>query len=220
VSAVLSDLGLAWEHPVHGAQQTFRVLLAAMSHPGRVFSLPPAAIAGVQPPSTSDGHTMSIASAVSLLTLLDAESSVHFAGPQDASALAGYFRFHCGVRTVSLDQCQFAYARGSDADAELCEGMQQGSDTAPQDGATLVLDIDGLATRAQKGEVQVLRARGPGVQCQSVLSVRGSLPALWRWRAPQADAFPRGIDLLLCCGDQVAAIPRSTLLALETSPCM
>jgi len=220
MSAVLSDLGLAWEHPVHGAQQTFRVLLAAMSHPGRVYSLPHAAIAGVQPPCTGDGHTMSIAAAVSLLTLLDAESSVHFAGPQDASALAGYFRFHCGVRTVSLDQCQFAYARGRDADDGSCEVMQQGSDTAPQDGATLVLDVDGLATRAQKGEVQVLRMRGPGVQTQSVLSVRGSLPALWRWRARQADAFPRGIDLLLCSGDQVAAIPRSTLLALETSPCM
>jgi len=217
---MLSDLGLAWEHPVHGAQQTFRVLLDAMSHPGRVYSLPPAAIAGVQPPKASDGHSMSIAAAVSLLTLLDAESSVHFAGLQDASGLAGYFRFHCGAPSVSLDQCQFAYARGSEADAASCEGMQQGSDTAPQDGATLVLDVDGLATHAQKGEVQVLRARGPGVQTQSVLSVRGSLPELWRWRARQAHAFPRGIDLLLCCGDQVAAIPRSTLLALETPPCM
>ncbi|MBB3178164.1 phosphonate C-P lyase system protein PhnH [Variovorax sp. Sphag1AA] len=220
MSAVLSDLGLAWEHPVHGAQQTFRVLLAAMSHPGRVYSLPPAAIAGVQPPSVSDGHAMSIAATVSLLTLLDAESSVHFAGPQDASALAGYFRFHCGVRTVSLDQSQFAYGRGSHVDGESCERMQQGSDTAPQDGATLVLDVDGLAMHAQKGEVQVLRARGPGVQTQSVLSVRGSLPALWRWRAQQGDAFPRGIDLLLCSGDHVAAIPRSTLLALETPPCI
>jgi alpha-D-ribose 1-methylphosphonate 5-triphosphate synthase subunit PhnH len=220
VSAVLSDLGLAWEHPVHGAQQTFRVLLDAMSHPGRVYSLPHAAIAGVQPPRASDGHAMSIAAAVSLLTLLDAESSVHFAGAQDASALAGYFRFHCGAPAVSLDRCQFAYARGSEADAATCEGMPQGSDAAPQDGATLVLDVDGLAAHAQKGEVQVLRARGPGVQTQSVLSVRGSLPALWRWRAQQADAFPRGIDLLLCCGDQVAAIPRSTLLALETPPCM
>lgn len=220
MSAVLSDLGLAWEHPVHGAQQTFRVLLAAMSHPGRVYSLPPAAIAGVQPPSASDGHTMSIAAAVSLLTLLDAESSAHYAGPQDASALAGYFRFHCGVRTVPLDQCQFAYARGSDADASLCEGLQQGSDASPQDGATLVLDVDSLAGRARKGEVQVLRVRGPGVQTQAVLSVRGSLPALWRWRVRQADAFPRGIDLLLCSGDQVAAIPRSNLLALETPPCM
>ena len=220
MSAVLSDLGLAWEHPVHAAQQTFRVLLAAMSHPGRVYSLPHAAVAGVQPPRAGDGHALSIAAAVSLLTVLDAESSVHFAGSQEASALAGYFRFHCGVRTASLGQCQFAYARGCGADAELCEGLQQGSDTAPQDGATLVLDVDGLAPHAQKGEVQVLRARGPGVQTQSVLSVRGSLPGLWRWRAQQADAFPRGIDLLLCCGDQVAAIPRSTLLALETPPCM
>ncbi|MBO9512564.1 MAG: phosphonate C-P lyase system protein PhnH [Variovorax sp.] len=220
MSALLSDLGLAWEQPVHGAQQTFRVLLAAMSHPGRVFSLPPAATAGVQPPATSDGHRMSIAATVSLLTLLDAESSVHFAGPRDASALAGYFRFHCGVRAVPADACQFAHARGGEADAALCERLQHGSDAAPQDGATLVLDVDGLAPQALTGEVQVLRARGPGVQTQSVLSVRGSLPALWRWRAQQADAFPRGIDLLLCCGDQVAAIPRSTLLALETPPCM
>jgi alpha-D-ribose 1-methylphosphonate 5-triphosphate synthase subunit PhnH len=83
-----------------------------------------------------------------------------------------------------------------------------------------VLDVDGLAGRVLTGDVQVLRLTGPGVQSQSVLSVRGSLPALWHWRARQADAFPRGIDLLLCCGDQVAAIPRSTHIALETPSCM
>lgn len=229
MSALLSELGLAWQQPVHGAQQAFRALLAAMAHPGRVHSLPAAAVAGVQPPATRSGPGMSIAAAVSLLTLLDAESSVHFvdpadprngAGPQQPSALAGYFRFHCGVRSAALDQAQFVYARAGDADAGLCGAMQQGSDAAPQDGATLVLDLDGFASGAGPGERQSLRLRGPGVQSETLLQLQGSLPALWQWRARQADALPRGIDLLLCSGDRLAAIPRSTLLALETTSCI
>jgi alpha-D-ribose 1-methylphosphonate 5-triphosphate synthase subunit PhnH len=130
MSAVLSEIGLAWEQPVHGAQQSFRTLLAAMSHPGRIHTLPPAACAGVEPPGA-----MSMAAAVSLLTLLDAESSVHFAGLEDASASGGFFRFHCGAPTAPLAQCQFAYAHGSAADAALSEAMQQGSDAVPQEGA-------------------------------------------------------------------------------------
>jgi len=220
MNAVLERLGLAWEHPVHGAQQAFRVLLAAMAHPGRIHALPPAASAGVHPPAGGDGQAMSMAATVSLLTLLDAESSVHFAGLTDATPLAGYFRFHGGVPAVEAARAAFAYAPGGAADEALCRVLPQGSDTLPQEGATLVVDVAGLGAGAQPGDGQVLRLRGPGVQVQTVLSVRGSLPALWRWRAAQGSAFPRGVDLLLCCGRQVAAIPRSTLLALEAAPCI
>jgi len=223
-NAHLADLGLAWQAPVHGAQQAFRALLAAMSCPGRVHALPAAAIAGVEPPASGDGRRMSIAATAALLTLLDAESSIHFAGcARDNAALAAYFRFHCGVPTLGLDRAAFVHARGMDADATLCEAMQQGSDPAPQDGATLVLDIDGFggvdtaSTEAQ--QPQQLRLRGPGIQAETLLTLNGSPPALWQWRAAHARAFPRGIDLLLCCGAELVAIPRSTLLTLE-SPCM
>lgn len=220
MNAVLERVGLGWAHPVHGAQQAFRVLLAAMAHPGRIHTLPPAAIDGVQPPATDGGHALSMAATASLLTLLDAESSVHFAGTGDASALAGYFRFHGGVPAVDAAQAAFAWSGGATADEALCRALPHGSDTVPQDGATLVIDVAGLDAGARAGDGQVLRLCGPGVQTQTVLTVRGSLPALWRWRGAQGSAFPCGIDLLLCCGQQVAAIPRSTLLALETTPCI
>jgi len=215
----LERLGLAWAHPVHGAQQAFRVLLDAMAHPGRTLALPPAATEGVQAPCTRDGHAMSLAASVSLLTLLDAESSVHFAGPYDRAALAAYFRFHSGVPEAGAAQAAFTYAPGSAAAEALCRTLPQGSDAVPQDGATLVLDVADLAAGAQPGDGQVLRLRGPGIATQTLLTVRGSQPALWRWRAAQHGAFPVGIDLLLCCGDRVAAVPRSTLLALEATPC-
>lgn len=219
MSALLDELGLGWAQPVHGAQQAFRVLLAAMSHPGRIHALPAAAMAGVEAPATADGRPMSMAATVSLLTLLDAESSVHFAGPTPASPLAAYFRFHCGVPSAVLAQARFAHAPAGLADAALCEAMPHGSDAEPQDGATLVLEVDGLDAGAAAAPAQTLRLRGPGVRTETLLSVRGGHPDLWRWRAARARAFPRGIDLLLCCGAALAAIPRSTLLSLE-APCM
>jgi alpha-D-ribose 1-methylphosphonate 5-triphosphate synthase subunit PhnH len=50
---------------------------------------------------------------------------------------------------------------------------------------------------------------GPGLREPAILTVDG-LPADFaeRWRRNNA-LFPRGIDLILCAGDRIAALPRS-----------
>jgi len=54
--------------------------------------------------------------------------------------------------------------------------------------------------------------QGPGIDGQTHLSV-GGLPAdFWQARATLAPLFPRGIDLLLTCGDFLVAVPRTTLV--------
>ena len=48
MSTLLARMATGFADPVHGAQQTFRVLLGAMSEPGRLFTLHDAAIDGLE----------------------------------------------------------------------------------------------------------------------------------------------------------------------------
>src|SRR5579872_3968300 len=73
--------------PVHDAQASFRVLLEAMAHPGRVLSLPLDLAAA--PPLPLDA-----AAAAVMLALLDRETPLWLGA--EAGAAAEYLRFHCG----------------------------------------------------------------------------------------------------------------------------
>ena len=54
-----------------------------------------------------------------------------------------------------------------------------------------------------------VRLTGPGIEGEAQLDVVGA-PALWPgWRA-NAGRFPRGVDVVLCAGVRLAALPRTT----------
>jgi alpha-D-ribose 1-methylphosphonate 5-triphosphate synthase subunit PhnH len=57
------------------------------------------------------------------------------------------------------------------------------------------------------------RLTGPGIQHEHHLRVLGA-PAdfVSAWARNQA-LFPRGVDVLLCAGDSIAALPRSVMIA-------
>ena len=48
-----------------------------------------------------------------------------------------------------------------------------------------------------------------------VLAVGGLDGRFWDARVALAPAYPRGVELLLACGDRLAAVPRTTRVALE-----
>ena len=198
--------------PVHGAQQAFRTLLRAQSYPGRVETLPGTLLAecpaGLQP-----------ASAALLLNLLDAETSVALALPR-AEPLQRWLRFHCGVPARLPAAADFTVADARAAAALLLDALPLGSDELPQQGATLLIEVEGLEAlpgdaAASLTEGQVLRLRGPGIAGQNRLAVAGLSPAFWRQRIALQGAFPRGLELLLVCGEQLVALPRSTRIELE-----
>ena len=81
----------------------------------------------------------------------------------------------------------------------------------PQRGATLIVEVDRLGGDASTR----LRLRGPGIESAQPLAVTGLSQEFWLWRTRLQAALPRGVELLLVCGTQVAAIPRSTRITLE-----
>lgn len=179
--------------PVLGAQSCFRAVLEAMSRPGRIVT----AGTGLRAPAP-----LMPATAAVLLTLADADTPLwHDAGAEAAAWIA----FHCGA--------PFA-ARPADATIALASGampalsaFHAGTEEEPQRGATVVVQVQSLVA----GGGWALT--GPGIESLHRLAVSG-LPSdfLMRWEASRA-GFPCGIDLILCCGDRLAALPRTVRIA-------
>jgi alpha-D-ribose 1-methylphosphonate 5-triphosphate synthase subunit PhnH len=173
---------------VTGAQACFRSVLDAMARPGRVHT-----VQGIQAPAP-----LCDAAGAVLLTLVDHETPL-WLDPQ-AAAARGWIGFHTGVPFAATpEQAMFALALALPDLAAL----PAGSDEAPEASATLILQVASLSHGTR------FDLSGPGLRTPAVLAVDG-LPADFAalWAANHA-LFPRGIDLILCAGQQIAALPRS-----------
>lgn len=214
MSAVLDRMTAGFADPVHDAQRVFRVILAAMSRPGTIGRVAADAVDAIDPPSSDDDVPLGAATTAILLTLLDADTSVAPVGTLAGDAVRAYCRFHTGVRSLAaIDGAAFVVARAADVDAALRARLYLGSDETPQDGATMIIEVDGFGADAARTTSMTLR--GPGIETTAALSVAGGDPAFWTWRAGLQSALPRGIDLIFTCDDALVAIPRSTRITLE-----
>lgn len=177
--------------PIGDSQVTFRALLGAMAVPG---SLHQAGI-GLHPPTP-----LAPATAAVLLTMVDAESPL--ALDQPAEPARAWIAFHCGAAFTTMPRARFAVALRC---PDLMT-MNTGSDEGPEESCTLFLQVCGLGTGTG------YRLRGPGLPAPATLRVDG-LPEDFaaRWAANHA-LFPRGIDIVLCAGTTLAALPRSVTL--------
>ncbi|OYW09415.1 MAG: phosphonate C-P lyase system protein PhnH [Rhodospirillales bacterium 12-71-4] len=175
--------------PVLDAQSAFRAVLAAMSRPGQVQRLPPL-------PEPPPG--LSPAAAALLLTLADSGTPLCLAAGPEAEA---WVRFHCGAPFAAAGAAAFVL----DPAARLGD-LFPGTEEEPERGATLLLDV--AALEAAPG----WRLSGPGIRDSQALRVTGAPPGfLADWAANRRRA-PCGVDVVLCAGDAIAALPRSVAI--------
>ncbi len=175
--------------PEAASQACFRALLAAHAQPGSLQSagddLDPA------PP-------LGRATASVLLTLVDADTPL-WLDPGFAAARS-WLAFHTGAASAADPAgARFVCAPLLPDLAAL----DAGTDENPQDGATVIVQVAAL------GDGPAWRLEGPGLAAPAVLRARGlpeTFAALW---SRQRRLFPRGVDLVLCAGATLAALPRS-----------
>lgn len=190
MSAAAMTTALAgFADPVLDAQRCFRAVLEAMSRPGRVQRVP--ALPEVPP-------GLSPAAAAVLLTLADADTPLRLAVGEAAAA---WVRFHCGARLVPAAEAAFVL----DPAAPLAS-LPAGSEEEPERGATLLLEVAGLA------EGSGWRLTGPGIRDAHRLRVDGAPPGFLRDWSANRTRFPRGVDVILCAGDRIAALPRTVCI--------
>ena len=175
--------------PVLDAQACFRAVLDAMARPGTLHE----AGAGLTPPDGLDRATAAV-----LLTLIDAETFLHASAP--FASAHDWIAFHCGV-AATAPESSAAFVLTDRLPA--LDQLAGGSDEAPETSATIILQVRGFASGSR------LRLSGPGLRVPMLLAVDG-LPDdfIARWRVNRRQ-FPRGVDLLLCAGGQITALPRT-----------
>jgi alpha-D-ribose 1-methylphosphonate 5-triphosphate synthase subunit PhnH len=187
------NLGLeaGFADPVTDAQRCFRAVLDAMAHPGRI-----ARATGVTAP-----FPLSAAAAAVALTLVDHETPLWL--DPDAAAARQWIEFHCGAAVVADPAaCGFALAL---ALPDL-RRLPAGSHESPETSATVICQVASFDTG------KAFRLSGPGLREPFALTVDG-LPRdfVSIWRRNHA-LFPCGIDLILCAGDRLTALPRTVAI--------
>jgi alpha-D-ribose 1-methylphosphonate 5-triphosphate synthase subunit PhnH len=190
MSATITLPGFA--EPVGDAQATFRAVLDAMARPGKLHQ----AGERLTPPTPLDRATAAV-----LLALVDNETPLWL----DAAARVAqdWLAFHCGALiTNQAAEAEFASALTMPDIALFSAGTHE----APESSATLVLQIEVL------GGGKSYRLMGPGLREPALLRATG-LPEDFTtiWQANHA-SFPRGIDIVLCAGTTLAALPRSVTI--------
>ena len=186
---------------VQQSQLAFRALLDAISRPGRVAAMP-----------GDTGHPAGMvpALAAAALTLCDLDTPVWLGPGFDTDAVRGWLRFHTGA-PLAADAATADFVL-LDAAAGLppLDRFSLGSDAAPERGATLLVQVPTLAGDA------AMTWRGPGIREAVAMPFCGLPAGFWQARAALSGAFPRGLDLYLCTGNDVIGLPRSTSITLTT----
>ncbi len=174
--------------PTRDSQACFRAILDAMARPGQILRM----AAEMDPPPTLDAATAAV-----LLTLADADTPLWL--DDTAGPVRDWIAFHCGAPAAAAHSAALALALGP----VRLDAFPAGTDDAPELGATIILQVAALGHGAR------FELSGPGLAAPTTLAVAG-LPDGFatEWAANRA-LFPRGVDVVLCAGNQVAALPRT-----------
>ena len=180
-----------WQVPIQ--QQVYRELLDAFSYPGKVLTL----------------HNLiahNTARDAVLATLIDGESRLADTTGQLSPALWSLLQ---AQKTVS-NEAQFIIADGQQF-KEFSPNL--GSLASPEHGATIILTVDRFSSQ---NNALTLQLNGPGIETTSILYVEGLNRKWLEQRTEWNQHFPLGIDFILVSSNEVAALPRTTHIELQT----
>ena len=171
------------------SRDTFLVLLQATGRPGTLHTLP------------SKGYPENFACLAR--TLLDLETTYFTADPEMAPML-----HRIGARESTVENAHYHFwpvLRESDLDT--VSTASRGTPVYPEQGVTLFVGCT-------LGSGDLLTLTGPGIPEHQSLRVSGIPSAFWLLRNRLTD-FPLGWDVCLVDGESIAALPRSTTIALQ-----
>jgi len=198
--AVIDAAGFAqgFADPVVQSQQTFRAVLEAMAHPGRIVSLP----AAPPPPSPLNPAAYALG-----LALVDFETPLWLDEAAASPEVIESLRFHCGCPIVDAPgAARFALIAGTEALLPL-DAFDPGLDAYPDRSATLIIQVQTIAP------VPGVRLSGPGIAEAAALDIPCVPASFWRgWRRNHA-LYPRGVDVIFAAPGALAALPRSVAVA-------
>jgi alpha-D-ribose 1-methylphosphonate 5-triphosphate synthase subunit PhnH len=191
----LSQLLPGFADPTRESQSAFRAIMNATARPGLVADL----AAAPTPPAG-----LNRAAGAAALTLVDQDTPLWLDPVMRGSAAETWLRFHCTCPLVSAPQAAAFALLDAASDMPALAAFNQGDARYPDQAATLIIMLPALTGGA------VLELRGPGIADVTRIAPQGLSPEFWAERAELVAHFQYGIDLMLCAGDQLVSIPRTT----------
>jgi alpha-D-ribose 1-methylphosphonate 5-triphosphate synthase subunit PhnH len=187
------SIAAGFADPALGAQATFRCLLEAIAHPGRIVRAPhglPLPPAPLLPPAYA-----------AALTLLDFETPLWVDPSLAAPGVIESLRLQCSCPLVSPAKARFALLAGRGLPLAA---FDQGTPEYPDRSATLIWQVDQLS------DDRGVRLTGPGIRMSTLLQVEGLPADFWALWGMNHSQFPLGVDMVFVTTDRIAALPRST----------
>lgn len=197
----------AMEHDaVRASQHIYRVLLDAISHPGQVWKL-------ISHPHIAIERNLPYPWLASvLMALVDHEVSLHVVPAPSIDVMQEALARRTRVKSTALTRADFVAADARHFSPQLLLDMNAGSLDYPDDGATIVLQVESLV--ANHGAM--LTFTGPGINGEISRAGGDLTPELLNTRNRVVRDYPLGIDMFIVDRNgQVMAIPRTTTIAIQ-----
>jgi len=192
-----SNLAMGLADPVFGSQTVFRTVLAALSEPGKIMTLPDH-LSGCP-------TNLSPAAASLLLTLVDYETPVWLSPTFEP--IRQWLVFHTGATiTAQKMEARFALIAAGQSDSTL-DAFNPGDERYPDTSATLII----LCPSLENGLPVTLS--GPGVKDAISFAPQGLDGAFWKQVQDNNALFPLGVDMIFVSGSSLVGLPRSTQIS-------
>ncbi len=178
------------ENPI--TQKTFRTLLQAMSHPGRVYSLSQEFESGLF---------------LVIQTLLDHEVTSNVFGHQEEEWEYRMIRA-TGSRTANIEDADFVIIPPGGSDGAILRA-KRGSLEYPDTGTTVIYSVHPLSAR-DNGGVRVT-LKGPGINGEITRFIGGIKKDEFHYLKEINSEYPLGVDsIFIDAENRIMCIPRST----------
>lgn len=174
-------------------QGVYRQLLQAMSHPGRLHTLP--------------AHPWPDSRLAVCATLFDHEVSYCVTGPAAPAAWDKAIFAATKARRVPVAEADFIVLAGHESAGALT-AAKRGTPAFPDQGATLLYC---MAAPLEPGVEATPLLSGPGMARRSYPEVNPLTGAEWSCLRQVNSDYPLGVDVICLLGpDRVLCLPRST----------
>ena len=179
-------------------QRCFRVLLKAMSHPGRAYPLAAETMEFHQDPLVAISRS-----------LLDHEVGFHFLNETEHTSLERTIFETTKAQRQSLQSADYIMVVGSDSNGAV-KYAKRGDMAYPDQGATIIYAVDDFLETDTSSHIML---SGPGINPNQPHRPQINALSLDEWRCLQLinRDYPRGIDCIVVTSQKdVMCIPRST----------
>ncbi|GGE49380.1 carbon-phosphorus lyase subunit PhnH [Agaricicola taiwanensis] len=182
---------------VMASQSVFRALMDAFARPGTRVDFGAAAVAPAP---------LGPAAAATLAALADYDTPVWMEAPDEMATAAAWVSFQTGAPIVEAPEEAAFAVLSSRTNASSWDRFPIGTATYPDRSATLLCPVSSLSEGSR------LRLSGPGIKDHAFMSASGLPAHFCAVMAANAAHFPLSFDLILVCGPEAVALPRTTLI--------